>query len=199
MKLSVAQAYRSNGDGFTTDTKKTGAALRAAKTAKGIVAKYEGQSDYAKMRGYLKEIEDLTAYNDAALDPGTPYGDPWQLIYVFDGDKSTNVVCEGYAKAFQYLMDQSSFSGKIESYIVTGTMGGGTGEGPHMWNIVSIDGQNYLVDVTNSDTGTIGAPDKLFLVGNPTIKDGTQYFLDGESTTPMMGTPHRLTRRICFR
>lgn len=30
-----------------------------------------------------------------------------ELIWVFDGDSSTNVVCEGYAKAFQYLCDLS--------------------------------------------------------------------------------------------
>lgn len=28
--------------------------------------------------------------------------DPWQLIHVFDGDTTTNVVCEGCSKAFVY-------------------------------------------------------------------------------------------------
>ena len=37
---------------------------------------------------------------------GLPYGDPWQLIYVFDDDPDTNVVCEGYAKAFKYEADE---------------------------------------------------------------------------------------------
>ena len=42
-------------------------------------------------------------------------------------------------------------------------MSGGTGAGDHMWNIVTMDdGCNYLVDVTNCDTGSIGAPGKLF-------------------------------------
>ena len=34
-----------------------------------------------------------------------------------------------------------------------------------MWNLVNIKGTRYLVDVTNCDSGTIGAPDKLFMAG----------------------------------
>lgn len=45
------------------------------------------------------------------------------MIYVFDGDEATNVVCEGYAKAFQYLCDLDG----ITYYSVSGTMNGGTG------------------------------------------------------------------------
>ena len=44
-------------------------------------------------------------------------------------------------------------------------MAGGTGEGPHMWNIVTLGGENYLVDVTNSDAGTVGQNGGLFLAG----------------------------------
>lgn len=85
---------------------------------------------------------------------------------MFDNNPFTNVVCEGYAKAFKHLCDLSSFSeSDLFCSLVTGTMTGGTGAGPHMWNIVTIGGRNYLVDVTNCDTGTVGAPDKLFLCG----------------------------------
>ena len=104
------------------------------------------------------------SYNSSAAGGSTAYGDPWQLIYVFAGDSSTNVVCEGYAKAFQYLCDLSSFSGDVTCYTVTGTMSGGTGAGGHMWNVVKLEGKNLLVDVTNCDGSAIGAPDKLFLV-----------------------------------
>ena len=34
-----------------------------------------------------------------------------------------------------------------------------------MWNIVTVGGRNYLVDVTNCDADTVGAPDELFLCG----------------------------------
>ena len=55
-------------------------------------------------------ICDAVTYDDAAADDSTntPYGDPWQLISVFDSDPNTNVVCEGYSKAFKYLVDRAN-------------------------------------------------------------------------------------------
>lgn len=143
-------------------------ANEASENAKKIVKKYAGYSDHDKLEGYRKEICELVSYNyDAADTPGTPYGNPWQLIWVFDEDPDTNVVCEGYSKAFQYLCDLSDFfSPNIRCYTVTGTMDGGTGAGPHMWNIVTMDdGKNYMVDVTNCDGDSEEAQDRLFLVG----------------------------------
>ena len=74
-------------------------------------------------------------------------------------DESTNVVCEGYSKAFQYLCDLSD----ITCYTVTGDMDGGTGAGAHMWNIVEQDGRYYIADITNSDTDSAGENGELFL------------------------------------
>ena len=96
------------------------------------------------------------------------YGNPWQVIYVFDNNPLTNVVCEGYAKAFQLLCNLSNFeNASVKCYTVTGEMAGGTGSGGHMWNIVTMDdGLNYIVDITNSDTGSVGQDGKLFMAGN---------------------------------
>ena len=168
VKFYVAAAYQSTsvtGDDkyFTTDTGKTSAAAATPAKAQAIVDQYAGRSDYEKLLGYKNEICALVDYNHAAADnDSTPYGDPWQIIYVFDGDKNTNVVCEGYAKAFQYLCDLSAFNDAV-CYTVTGTMSGGTGAGSHMWNIVTLEGENYLVDVTNSDSGSVGQDGGLFL------------------------------------
>ncbi len=52
------------------------------------------------------------------------------------------------------------------SILVWGYMTGGTGAGRHMWNIVTMeDGQHYLADITNCDTGSVGADSLLFLAG----------------------------------
>ena len=113
---------------------------------------------------YTVDTCDLVSYNDAAAGGGASYGNPWQMIWVFDGDPETKVVCEGYSKAFKYLCDQTDFQSDIRCLTVSGTMGGGTGAGAHMWNVVRMDdGRNYVVDVTNCDTGTVGWPDQLFL------------------------------------
>ena len=57
--------------------------------------------------GFKNEICNLVDYNNAAADSSTQtaYGDPWQMIWVFDENAETKVVCEGYSKAFQYLCD----------------------------------------------------------------------------------------------
>lgn len=175
LKLSmyISQAYaKINEDGatydpLTADTAKTSTAKRAAENATQVVAANTAKSDHEKLKAYLDYIKDAVSYNnEAANNNATPYGDPWQIIYVFDKNPFTNVVCEGYAKAFKHLCDLSSFSeSDLFCSLVTGTMTVGTSAGPHMWNIVTVGGRNYLVDVTNCDTGTVGAPDKLFLCG----------------------------------
>ncbi len=161
----VDSAY---GSGYQLDTGKTAAAHTAAANARQIVREAAGLSDYKKLVYYREKICALASYNKEAAESRSP-GDqnPWQLIYVFDGDATTNVVCEGYAKAFQYLCDETEFADpQIYSYLVTGKMTGGTMTGLHMWNIVHMgDFGNYLVDVTNCDTGAIGADDALFLTG----------------------------------
>lgn len=52
-------------------------------------------------------------------------------------------VCEGYAEAFQYLLQRAG----IQSFIVIGTGNGGG----HAWNMVRIDGKYYHVDLTWND------------------------------------------------
>ena len=159
-KMQVASAYASTED-YKADTTITGATSTAVANAREIVTANEGKSDYEKLVAYRDKICELVSYNeDAANNTGTPYGDPWQLIYVFDGNSDTNVVCEGYSKAFQYLCELSDFTDDVICYTVSGYIPGG-----HMWNHVTIGGKNYLVDVTNCDAGAIGTPDKLFLKG----------------------------------
>lgn len=162
-RFVVSEGYRETASDMYTVDDDTRAVVEAANAARAIAKQYRGYSDYAKMIAFRDEICNLVDYNAAAAGESYTdgYGDPWQLIYVFDGDDSTNVVCEGYAKAFQYLCDLSG----LTCYTVTGAMDGGTGEGAHMWNIVTLGDKNYLVDVTNSDDGTVGQNGGLFLAG----------------------------------
>ena len=62
-----------------------------------------------------------------------------------------------------------------------GIMDGGTGAGMHMWNIVTLDGYNYLVDITNSDTGTLGQNGGLFLAGTSGDMDTGYTFQAGNA------------------
>ena len=132
----------------------------AKANANAIVNRYANVSDYEKLLGYKNEICAMASYNYEAAASTDPqfYGNPWQLIWVLDGDPNTMVVCEGYAKAFQYLCDLSSF--KDPNLICNSIIGSTSGK--HMWNIVSMDyGLNYLVDLCNSDSSGLD----LFMVG----------------------------------
>ena len=165
-RLCVSADYSVTGWPGTQDidTSLTGSASAAASKAADIINDYSDYNDLGKLTAYKNKICALTSYNTGA-GTDSNYGDPWQLIYVFDGDPTTNVVCEGYAKAFQFLCDMSSFSSSAtESRLVTGTLASQGRKELHMWNIIHMaDGRNYLADITNCDTGTIGNPGKLFM------------------------------------
>ena len=178
LSMNVSQDYakfvsRTSYNPFEADVAKTGAAATAAAKALNVVAANTDKSDYGKLTAYLDYVKNAVTYDHNAAGGGKPYGDPWQLIYVFDGDPNTNVVCEGYAKAFQYLCDLTfqNQEGRPSSALVSGKMD----NGDHMWNVVAIGGRNFLVDVTNCDTGSIGAPDQLFLCGAAENVVGKQY------------------------
>ena len=142
---------------YEVDTAKTGVAIIAAQNAGAIIEKYVGQSEYQKLLGYKNEILDLVSYDYSTLTEPLDEG-PWSVINTFDGDPDTNVVCGGYAKSYQYLCDM----GGLTCYYVTGYIP----EGYHAWNVVALDGDSYLVDVTSLDTDAWGSFDQsAFLAG----------------------------------
>lgn len=56
--------------------------------------------------------------------------------------------CEGYSKAAKLLLDKAG----IENAIVSGYSESRlSGRGPHMWNVVTIDGEKYHLDCTWDD------------------------------------------------
>lgn len=178
VSMTVSLNYRDNITSATS-IKKT--AINAVKNtvpaaARAIVARYADDSDYDKLKGYAQAICGLVNYNNDAAVSGVQNNDmdPWQLVYVFDGNTTTDVVCEGYSKAFKYLCDLTEFDSPfIKCYLVSGMLSDGNGSGGgHMWNIVTMDdGKNYLVDVTNSDECNNRRYD-AFLLNGGTLNNG---------------------------
>lgn len=82
-------------------------------------------------------------------------------------------VCEGYARAFKFLMDGAN----IPTIIVAGKGYDGAGRVErHAWNYVKLNGNWYLVDVTWNDPIITGG-------GSITDKERYQYFLVGKEFT----------------
>ena len=178
VSLPVAEAYaksRTQGT-YEFDTSLIQTVQKAAKVAQNIVSANANKSDIEKLQAYKDAICDLTDYNDAAAeDSSMPYGDPWQLVYVFDENPDTTVVCEGYSKAFQYLCDLSTFN-NVSVISVSGYMQGGNSGADHMWNIVSANGKNYLADITNSDSDSAGSDGSLFMAGYQEYNAESEYY-----------------------
>ena len=174
-KMRVAEDYATTTvavDGtvsysaYEVDTRYGRAIQNAAANAAEVLNEYAGLSDYEMLKGYRDVIRSLTSYNTPAAqgEYTFSYGNPWQLVWVFDGDPDTTVVCEGYSKAFQYLVEQGGAT--AEAISVQGYLNEISANRAHMWNIVSIDGHKYMVDVTNDYEY------RLFLVGADGNVDG---------------------------
>ena len=80
-------------------------------------------------------------------------------------------VCEGYARAFKYILDEMN----IPCIMVCGTGINSSGQTEsHAWNYVKVDGQWYAVDTTWDDPVIIGGGQQRTI--------STKYFLVGSNT-----------------
>ncbi|QTU84580.1 MBG domain-containing protein [Xiamenia xianingshaonis] len=154
------------GSPLTVNATKARAAAKTVEAAKTVVSSASGLTDAKKIEAYRDWVCDAVSYDRTATNSSVTYGDPWQLINVFDNNPSTNVVCEGYAKALQYLCDLTGFSDAASAcYTVSGELKNSWSQAvgePHMWNILTLRSSggkmaNYLVDLTNTDGSQAGS------------------------------------------
>lgn len=194
VKFHVSSDYATTEEEYETDIDKINNVNTAISNAAAIVESAKGKTDYQILEFYKNTICDRVEYNHAAVNTNRDYGDPWQLISVFDNDPESNVVCEGYSKAFMYLCELTTFNYEVSCITVTGDLN--APENGHMWNVVRMDnGKNYLVDVTNCDTSTTGSySNRLFMVGYTNVVGDwyqfsyTQYIYDEDTLSTYNGT-----------
>ena len=203
VKIGVDKKYRGS-DEYTLSTNAASIASSAKSTADAVISKNLNKGTYDTIKAYADWIADNVSYDHSAARLSASEitdNSPWNVISVFDNDSSTNVVCEGYAKAFQYLMDNTPrfVSAGITSKIVTSTVPVTNGSSSavsgssigaddettgHMWNVVTINGKNYLVDVTWYDTDSaVPYRTKYLLGGEEAAESDTSGLHEYDSDT----------------
>lgn len=129
--VSVAFSGTYNTDPETAREKEAQIQEAAARLLAGVS---ETASDYDKVKYVYDTLIRETDYDLRSSDNQNIYS-------VFVNHAS---VCQGYAKAAQYLLNRLG----IPCTLVLGTVD--TGEG-HAWNLVQVDGSWYYVDATWGD------------------------------------------------
>lgn len=136
-----------------------------------ILAQIDGKSDYEKIKIVHDYLVDTVEYESTLM---------LHNIYdMYGALVSKKSVCEGYAKAFQYLMNKAG----IENIITIGTATNSKGKKEnHAWNYVKLEDNWYAVDVTWDDPVVVGGREqskesryRYFLIGsNKLFKNHTE-------------------------
>ena len=188
VSIGVDKSYR-GADEFTLDRSTLQKVTTAESTAEQVISDNSGKGIYDTIKAYADWISEHVSYDhswDSTPDSEITSNSPWSMIAVFDNDPSTNVVCEGYSKAFQYLMDHTRrfVDAGIVSKLVTSTKLVDGNDNGHMWNVVTIDGKNYIVDVTWYDNDSDSYNDSYLLGGQATVDADTEgYHTYDQDTT----------------
>ncbi len=152
------------------------------------------QTAQPKVDAAVKELLKKAAYGQTAYERELILHDELaaRVTYI-DGTNGHNLygalvegkaVCEGYARAFQYLMYQAG----TQCLFVEGTSirpGGSKGEA-HAWNLVEIGGKYYHTDVTWDDQSNAKIPvmHAFFNLNDALIKEGHTISADNPYPIP---------------
>lgn len=131
----------------------------SAEVSRIVALAGSGASDFGREKFFHDYICKNTVYD---LETYDNFGDSAYSVLI-DG----KAICEGYARALKMLLDAC----EIYNYLVVGNTENDEGkmEG-HMWNVVSIDGELYHIDVTWDDAdGDLG--EIIYLYFNLTDDD----------------------------
>lgn len=149
-------------DGFNSETEVNYAIQQVESIRNDIFDTVCNEKTYNK----IKKVHDMLATSleyDTTLKGNNIHN-------IYGAFVEGKVVCEGYAKAFKYILDSLS----IECILISGDATNSAGQTEsHMWNYVKLDGDWYGVDLTWDDPIIIGGS------GNNKNHVQHDYFLKG--------------------
>lgn len=157
-------------DGYETKEQIEIAEKQIQEIKNEIIEKIKNKTDYEK----IKEIHDYLVDNITYEETISKNG----IYDIYGALVNKECVCEGYAKAYKYLLDEAN----IENVMVIGVgINSDNEKENHAWNYVKLKGKWYAVDTTWDDPVVIGGGKvssiskyKFFLLGEQEIsKDHT--------------------------
>lgn len=151
-------------DGFTSKEQIDQSESQVIAVKNQILNQIAGKNDIEKMRYIHDYLVDTIEYDQT-------FGEK-NIYNIYGALVSKTCVCEGYAKASQYLLNEAG----LENIIITGTATNSDGKTEnHAWNYVNIDEKWYAIDTTWDDPIIVGG-------GKLTNTIRYRYFLKGSST-----------------
>lgn len=156
--IEAGDNYTYYSSGFSSSTQ-IESVISSIDSIKNQVCTISTGTEYNKIKTSHDWLIENLSYDSSATNKGNIYG-------AFIDKKA---VCEGYARAYKYILDNLG----ITNILVTGVATNSSGvTEEHMWNYVKINGVWYAVDPTWDDP---------IVYGGGTVSDGTKhkYFLIG--------------------
>lgn len=151
-------------DGFTSKEQIDKCESQVIAVKNQILNQIAGKNDIEKMRYIHDYLVDTIEYDQKFVEKN--------IYNIYGALVSKTCVCEGYAKASQYLLNEAG----LENIIITGTATNSDGKTEnHAWNYVNIDEKWYAIDTTWDDPIIVGG-------GKLTNTIRYRYFLKGSST-----------------
>ena len=151
-------------DGFTSKEQIDQCESQVIAVKNQILNQIAGKNDIEKMRYIHDYLVDTIEYDQT-------FGEK-NIYNIYGALVSKTCVCEGYAKASQYLLNEAG----LENIIIAGTATNSDGKTEnHAWNYVNIDEKWYAIDTTWDDPIIVGG-------GKLTNTIRYRYFLKGSST-----------------
>ena len=151
-------------DGFTSKEQIDQCESQVIAVKNQILNQIAGKNDIEKMRYIHDYLVDTIEYDQKFVEKN--------IYNIYGALVSKTCVCEGYAKASQYLLNEAG----LENIIITGTATNSDGKTEnHAWNYVKIDEKWYAIDTTWDDPIIVGG-------GKLTNTIRYRYFLKGSST-----------------
>ena len=151
-------------DGFTSKEQIDQSESQVIAVKNQILNQIAGKNDIEKMKYIHDYLVDTIEYDQTFAEKN--------IYNIYGALVSKTCVCEGYAKALQYLLNEA----ELENIIITGTATNSDGKTEnHAWNYVNINEKWYAIDTTWDDPIIVGG-------GKLTNTIRYRYFLKGSST-----------------